>query len=109
MDRYIKADAKDPTDYEIVSSEMWEFLRSKYGCDFEVRRYYQKRGYSFYTQMEVTFKQVPVIIITYDQLKSQSIDETSISVKVIQTRKSASYADFKKRVADCLTKLSGGD
>lgn len=87
---------------------MWEFLCSKYGFDFEVRRYYQKRGYSFYTQMEVIFKQVPVIVVTYDQLKSQQIDETSITVKVIQIRKSASYADFKKRVCDCLTKLCGG-
>lgn len=31
-----------------------------------------------------------------------------MAVKVVQVRKSASYADFKKRVADCLTKLCDG-
>ena len=35
--------------YEIVSEVMWAFLVGKYGCDFEVRRFYGKGSYSYYT------------------------------------------------------------
>lgn len=42
IDRYIKEEAKDNQDYEIISDEIWEYLNSRYGCDFEVRRYYNK-------------------------------------------------------------------
>lgn len=50
IDRYIKRDATENSDYEICSPEIWEFVNEKYGCDLEVRRYYQKTSqWSYYS------------------------------------------------------------
>jgi hypothetical protein len=40
IDRYLKNDAIENKDYEVCSSEIWEFLSALYGFDFVVRRYY---------------------------------------------------------------------
>jgi hypothetical protein len=40
IDRYIKKTCVETSDYEIVSAETWEFLSSKYGFDYEIKRYY---------------------------------------------------------------------
>ena len=45
IDRYIVEGAVENQDYEICSTEIWQFLSSKFGFDFEVRRYYFKGQY----------------------------------------------------------------
>jgi hypothetical protein len=40
MDRYIKEGACENQNFEVCSAEIWEFLSSKYGFDFEVKRFY---------------------------------------------------------------------
>jgi len=39
IDRYIK-DGREGVDYEIMSDSLWNFCKAKYGCDYEVKRFY---------------------------------------------------------------------
>ena len=40
IDRYIKKTSIENQDFEVISTELWEFLKTRYSCDFEVKRYY---------------------------------------------------------------------
>ena len=42
IDRYIKKTCSERVDYEVISAETWEFVSSRYGFDFEVKRFYNK-------------------------------------------------------------------
>ena len=42
IDRYIKKTSLERQDYEVISAETWEFVKEKYGFDFEVKRFYNK-------------------------------------------------------------------
>lgn len=68
IDRYIKDGAQEKSDYEVVNQELWEFLHSKYGFDYEVRRYWHRGQYKFYSAVEITLKRVPVILVFADKL-----------------------------------------
>ena len=74
IDRYIRAQASEYSDYEICSTEMWKFLSEAYGYDYEVRRYYKKGSWSYYTSLEVSMKSVPVILVLYDKVKELEIN-----------------------------------
>ena len=69
IDRYIRAQASEVSDFEICSTEMWKFLSEAYGFDYEVRRYYKKGSWSYYTTLEVAMKQVPLIIVMCEKVK----------------------------------------
>lgn len=99
-------EAKDNRDYEICSDEMWEYLNSRYGSDLEVRRYYkQSNQYSYYSSLEVSMKNVPVCLIFTDQLATINVVEESFAMKYVQVRKTATYGDLKKRIADCASNM----
>ena len=68
LNMYIKSHASEYNDYEMCTPEMWKFLADRYGADFEVRRYYKKQQYSYYTACEVAFKLVPIILVYCDQI-----------------------------------------
>jgi len=54
IDRYLKSDAMENKDYEVCSSETWEFLSALYGYDYVVRRYYHKPySWSYSTSLEI--------------------------------------------------------
>lgn len=40
MDRYIKEEASEGRNFDVCSAEIWEFLSTKYGFDYEVKRFY---------------------------------------------------------------------
>ena len=61
-DNYIKEDVREKTDYEYCTEEMWEFINSRYGSDTAIKRFYQKSKYSYYSEIELRFKFVPVIL-----------------------------------------------
>lgn len=62
IDRYIKSSCFENRHFQIFSAESWDFVNSRYGCDFEVRRYYMKGRWEGST-LEVNMKQVPIIIL----------------------------------------------
>ena len=43
---------------------MWKYVNSRYGSDYAIRRLYQKSKYSYYSEVELRLKFVPVIICT---------------------------------------------
>lgn len=107
IDRYIKAEALENTDYEIIGADTWEFLKDKYGCDLEVRRYYQKGQWSYYSKLEVSMKRVPLCLVFTDQLAKVEVNDETFALKLVQVRKTAKYGDLKKRIADCASNLLG--
>jgi hypothetical protein len=68
IDRYIKSTCFEYRHFQIFSAESWEFVNSRYGCDFEVRRYYYKGRWEGST-MEINMKQVPIIIFKAAHIK----------------------------------------
>ena len=66
IDRYIKESARENGEFVVINQELWEFLHKKYGYDFEVRRYWHKGQWVYQSTMEITMKQVPVILIFTD-------------------------------------------
>lgn len=64
--------------------------------------------WSYSSSLEVSMKSVPVILLFTDQLTSQEeLTEEHFPVKTVQVRKSATYGDLKKRIADCTSKILG--
>lgn len=39
-DTYLKEDAREATDFEYCTEEMWQFVNSRYGCDTAIKRFY---------------------------------------------------------------------
>jgi hypothetical protein len=77
IDRYVKKTSLENTDYEVISEETWQFLSKRYGFDLEVKRYYTKKeSWSYQTTLEVTFKQIPVVLVFTDQLSNKPIEAT---------------------------------
>lgn len=108
LDRFIKGDALENTDYEVVSEETWQMLSQKYGFDVEVRRYYTKGQWSYYSSLEVDYKAVPIILLFTDQFPTtEELKEDKFPIKWVQVRKTATYLDLKKRIADCSAKFMG--
>jgi hypothetical protein len=50
-------------------------------------------------------KQVPLILLFTDKIKSIELNEQNFKIKVVQVRKTATYGDLKKRICDCTSKL----
>ncbi len=105
IDRYIKKTCVENSDYEIISAETWEFLTQRYAFDFEVKRYYQKGTWSYNTSLEVNLKLVPVVLVFTDQLLNQPIEPSDYQTRYIQVRKTCTYTDLKKRIADVVSHI----
>lgn len=66
MDTYLKRNVRENYDYEIYNQELWDFVNSRYTADAEIKRYYQKATYSYFTECEVRFSVLPVLIVFAD-------------------------------------------
>ena len=56
-DTYLHKDKRERLHFEIISEELWKFLKEKYDCDHEIKRYYVKgSGYYSMCQAETRFK-----------------------------------------------------
>lgn len=103
LDRFIDSNATEYNDYEICNKEMWDFVSSRYGFDFEVRRYYKKQSWSYYTSVEVEMKRVPIFFCFCENFAETEINNTNYKKRYIQVPKSATYSDLKKRAASCVS------
>jgi hypothetical protein len=69
MDTFLHKDKREKMHFEFISEPLWLFLKDKYGCDQEVKRFYTKgSGYYSLTQVEGRFKLIPVFIISSEEL-----------------------------------------
>lgn len=75
---------------------------SRYGCDTAIKRFYQKKQYSYYTEVELRQKLIPVVVCTAAKLKAAHYTEANFTIDYVQVSKRATFQDFKKRLADCL-------
>ena len=50
-------------------------------------------------------RQIPVVLVFKEDLVKNKIKMDLFSVKYVQVRKTATYSDLKKRIADCCSKL----
>jgi hypothetical protein len=82
---------------------MWNWLREKYECDYEVKRFYHKGSSSFYTSLDIDLVKVPVFLLITGDLHQRKVDADSFSIQYIQVKSSHNYGDFKKRVADVVS------
>jgi len=39
-DKYLNKDVREKMHYEVVTEELWTFLKERYDCDHEIKRYY---------------------------------------------------------------------
>lgn len=84
IDRYIKKTSIENQDFEVISTELWEFLKARYSYDFEVKRYYQKAStWSYQTSLEVRLKLVPVVFVFTDSLMNDTTEPDNYQTKYI--------------------------
>lgn len=67
-DNYIITETKEGHDFEFMTEEMWQFVNSRYGSDTPIKRLYQKSKYSYYSEVELRLKSIPVVICTSQKL-----------------------------------------
>ena len=69
IDTYLHKDMRERSNYEFWSEELWNFIKSRYGCDHEIKRFYHKQGaYYSLTEVEARYKEVPVYIVRAEDL-----------------------------------------
>ena len=101
-DTYLHKDKREKMHYEFISEEVWEFLKSRYGCDHEIKRYYAKgSGYYSLASVEARFKIVPVFICKSSDLFQDKAREM-FSLSYMQMSGKKTFSDFKKRLVDIL-------
>jgi hypothetical protein len=105
-DRYVKESAVENQDYEIINGDLWEFLQTRYGFDYEVRRIYYEGQWSYQSKLEVTYKLVPVIFVFTDDFVNSKISEEMAKVRYVQVRKTHTVSDLKKRLSDCIQQMT---
>lgn len=105
-DRYVQESAVETRDYEIVNGDLWEFLQTRYGFDFEVRRIYYEGQWSYQSKLEVTYKLVPVIFVFADDFVNSKVNDEMAKVRYVQVRKSHTVSDLKRRLCDCIQQLT---
>ena len=61
---------------KICNEALWNFLFDKYGGDI-VKRYYAQAG-TYYTQLDMHYKQIPIVILPTDLLYTGEATEHTI-------------------------------
>lgn len=101
-DHYIVGDVREGNDFEFLTEEMWQFVQSRYGCDTPIKRVYQKSKYSYYSEVELRLKFVPVVICSSSKLLNGDYNESNFEILYVQLSKRHNFSDLKRRLADCL-------
>ena len=103
MDTYLHKDMRERSNYEFLSEELWNFVKTRYGCDHEIKIYYHKQG-SYYslTEVESRYKEVPVCIVRAEDLYAGKCDNDTFRINYVNMSKRATYSDFKKRLVDIM-------
>lgn len=68
-----------------------------------MRRYYVRNQRNL-INLELTFKQIPILILLTDELTTSNTDMRHLASNLctIQERRQGTYHDLKKRIADCV-------
>ena len=98
----MKEDVKEGSDFEFCTEEMWQFVNSRYGSDFVIKRYYQKSKYSYYSEVELRLKFIPVVICSSSKLIANYYNLENFQISYTQLSKRGNFSDLKKRLADHL-------
>lgn len=102
VDTYLHKDVRERLHFEFISEEMWLFLKQRYDCDYEIKRFYSKAGsYSYTTEVEARFKKLPIFFVRADMLYRE-VTEDAFVVKSLQIPAKKSFSDLKKRLVDVL-------
>jgi len=109
FDTYLKEDVREGYDFEFCTEAMWQFINSRYGCDTAVKRFYQKAKYGYYSEVELRYKFIPVIICTSAKLASGHYTDSNFMINYVQISKRSNFSDLKKRLADCLVNAGEAD
>ena len=68
VDTYLHKDVRERLHFEFISEEMWHFLKQRYNCDFEIKRFWSKTGSYYATEVEARFKKLPICFVRADEL-----------------------------------------
>ena len=101
MDRYLKTEMRENADYEIFSEEMFNFVKTKYGVDKIIKRYYQKGSYMYSTSLETRFKNVPVHVVRNDVIREGKHAPYQFN-QFVAISKKMGYGALRKRIADVM-------
>ena len=110
FDTYLHDDKRETFHYEFITEALWKWLKERYGCDHEVKRFYNKQPsryaiYSIQTQVESRFKLVPVMFLKGEDLlagKCAAMDAKTLTVMQCSMSQNHTYSNFKKRLVDIL-------
>ena len=103
MDTYLHKEMRERTNYEFWSEELWNFVKDRYGCDHEIKRFYHKQGtYYALTEVEARYKEVPVCIVRAEDLYAGKCDKDWFAISYVNMGKKATYSDFKRRIVDII-------
>ena len=104
IDTYLHSDTRERMHFEFVSEDIWNFLKSRYDCDYTIKRYYTTKGsYSVFNELDARLKLIPFFFAKADDLYAGNLNEDNFQIYYIQLSAKKSFGYFKKRVADVLT------
>jgi hypothetical protein len=66
--------------YVVLSEAIWFWLRDKYECDYEIKRFYHKGFSSFYTSLDIELVKVPVFLLHTGDLRDGKVKAESFAV-----------------------------
>ena len=110
IDTYLNKNMREKTNYEFWSEELWNYVKSRYGCDHEIKRFYHKQG-SYYslTEVEARYKEIPVFIVRTEDLYGSKYTNDTFQINYVNMAKKANYSDFKRRMVDICEARGGKD
>lgn len=107
IDTYLGKDVREKQHFEFVNEQIWEKLKTGYGCDQEIKRFYASRGNSVFssgiTEIDSRYKWIPVFVVRADDLINGRVQADSFSISYAQISGKKSFSDLKKRLADIVT------
>ena len=101
FDKYLSKEKREKQHFEFINEEMWQFLKSKYGCDHVIKRYYISQGYL--SKIDARMQLIPTFIVRADDLYAGRISEQSFKICYVQISSKKSFSDLKKRMADVIS------
>lgn len=66
----------DGHDFKKIPKECWDMLKTRFGCDYEIKRHRDKDTYSYWQKYEFAHKNIKVKILPpYKQLTLETMQE----------------------------------
>ena len=87
--------------FEFINEEMWQFLKTRYGCDYVIKRYYMQKGYL--SEIDSRMQLIPTFIVRSEDLYAGRMTEENFKICYVQISSKKSFSDLKKRMADVIS------